>query len=367
MGSAVSPVLGGLFGSSQRQDATTTPDATAQALNRMRLQQLGGLFGAGDLSSFVGPGAQQAAYTPTAMTQDLTGRVYSAFTGLPSGPTLSPWDYANTISNNDIFNQGLVASEANLGRGISNIGQNYAGALGANQAALNAALAANQGAYGSGLDVTRGNFNQALGLGMNSLNNYIAQVAAPQIRQNMALQGLEGGGAVNTALAKATAEAGLPLMQTLLPTFMGEQAQLAGQYGGNVAALEQAGLGNVAGLGQQNLAQQAQMLQGFNQGQLGYFGGYAPAQKQALSTIPGAFSTLGMLPFQQAASQAQTAGALFPMTDYSRALRESNVGRQQNLMTAGLTGIPFTPGQEQRGSTKSPGGFNLLGFGNMLG
>jgi hypothetical protein len=54
-----------------------------------------------------------------------------------------------------------------------------------------------------------------MSLGLDQTSNYISEIATPQILSAMNLQGLEGSGAVPEAIAKATAEAGLPFIQGL--------------------------------------------------------------------------------------------------------------------------------------------------------
>jgi hypothetical protein len=60
-------------------------------------------------------------------------------------------------------------------------------------------------------------------LGLDATSNYISQIATPQIMSTAALQGLEGGGAVPEALAKATAGIALPFIQGL-PAAYGQYA-----------------------------------------------------------------------------------------------------------------------------------------------
>lgn len=52
-------------------------------------------------------------------------------------------------------------------------------------------------------------------MGLDAVKGYINQVATPTIMQQATLQGLEGGGYVPEAIAKATAQYGLPFIQTL--------------------------------------------------------------------------------------------------------------------------------------------------------
>lgn len=52
-------------------------------------------------------------------------------------------------------------------------------------------------------------------LGMSASNNYISQIAKPNIMSSMALMGMESSGAVPEAIAKASAEYALPFISSL--------------------------------------------------------------------------------------------------------------------------------------------------------
>jgi hypothetical protein len=136
-------------------------------------------------------------------------------------------------------------------------------------------------------------FDEYLGLGLDQTKNYISQIATPEIKSNAALAGLDSGGIVPEAIAKATAQIGLPFVQSL----------------------------------------------------------------------PGASTALTMAPFQAKALKAQTAATLFPMADYGRGLKESDLLRRQGVVTTGLTGIPYTPGQSTAQRQSSQPLFNLFGQG----
>jgi hypothetical protein len=60
-------------------------------------------------------------------------------------------------------------------------------------------------------------------LGLDASSNYINQIATPQIMQQAALQGLEGGGMAPEAIAKATAGIALPFIQSM-PSAYGQYA-----------------------------------------------------------------------------------------------------------------------------------------------
>jgi hypothetical protein len=97
-----------------------------------------------------------------------------------------------------------------------------------------------------------GNYKKAL----DTTSNYISQVASPQAKQAMALQGMEGGGALPAAISKATAEAGLPLMEALLPQYQSEVGQSGRQHMSEQTALEQAGMAQEGETGRQYMGQQ---------------------------------------------------------------------------------------------------------------
>lgn len=137
-------------------------------------------------------------------------------------------------------------------------------------------------------------------MGMDAGSNYISEIATPQIMSSMALQGLEGSGAVSEALAKATAGIGLPFVQGL------------------------------------------------------------PGASQTLSMLPG---QQDLLRGQKDLLYAQRAGGLFNFADYGRSLQEQDYLRQQGVVTTGLTGLPFTPGSDTVGKKSSQPLFNWFGQG----
>lgn len=66
-------ILSGLFGTSQRQDQRTRPDATQQALNEITLDELSGLFADFNIADFAGP--NEAISTPGGMSQAFLSQV----------------------------------------------------------------------------------------------------------------------------------------------------------------------------------------------------------------------------------------------------------------------------------------------------
>ena len=137
-------------------------------------------------------------------------------------------------------------------------------------------------------------------LGLDQAQNYITQIASPEILSQAALSGLESGGAPQEALAKATAQIGLPFVQGL---------------------------------------------------------------PQASSTITLTPQQANLTKAQAGATRTGQATSLFPLADFSRGLQAEDVNRRQGILTTGLTGIPFTPGTSASGKVSSQPLFNFFGQG----
>ena len=236
-------ILGSIFGGAKNTSQTITPDPISQKLNDLRLQQLSQLFAGSPYSNFAQSNLNNA-YTPSPAVGDL----YKTATDAPN--------LDNLMSFDDYKKLGL-----------------------------------------SQLD----NYKK---LGLDSTSNYISQIAKPQIMSTAVQQGLEGGGYVPEALAKGTAQAGLPFIQNL-----------------------------------------GQMISQFTQ------------------SLPGASAGLTMVPFQARQAQAQRAQTLMPIADYDRMLREQDLLRQQGVVTTGLTGLPYTPTTSTQGKQQQPPLFGFLGQG----
>lgn len=254
--------LGAVFGGGERTSASTTPDATAQALNRTRLNQLQPLF---DFAPYAGFAFERPdIYSPAADVGDLYRNIGTSDLGL--GP-LSLGD----VPEND-----------------------YSDLM---------------------------SFDDYLQTGLDQTQNYISQIATPEIMSQLALSGLESSGAVPEAIAKATASIGLPFVQSL------PQAS---------TALTLAPIQGEATRAQTGLLQGQRSLLPYN---------------AALTNAQG-----GLL-------NAQRAGTLFPLADYGRGLAEEDLLRRQGVVTTGLTGLPFTPGSTQKGRTSQQPLFNFFGQG----
>ena len=258
-------VLSGVFGSAKNTSQDVTPDPISQELNRMRQQQLQNLFATSQYGDFARPNINDA-YTPSPAVSDL----YRTATDAP--------DFSNLMSFSDYTNRG-------------------------------------QSQLKSYDDLAQGSLDSYHKLGMDAVSNYIAQIAKPQIMSIMVQQGLEGGGAVSEALAKATADIGLPFVQS--------EGQLRQQYANT-------------------------------RGNLGI--GFT-------ESLPGASAGLTAAPFQARQAQATRAQTLMPIADYNRMVKEQDLLRQQGVVTTGLTGLPYTPTTSTQGKQSTPPLFGFFGQG----
>jgi hypothetical protein len=331
-------VLGSLFGGGQRTSQQTQVDPTTQALNRMRQQELGRVFGEAGTDVYGGP---SDAYTPSGQVQDLYN--FGLSTGQDPANALTMRDYQQTGS--DFLNSILGTSQAaawdttNLNLGTTT--GNYQDALARSSAGREGAMLGREADYG-----------RVYGDLVNAGTNFLNRIAAPTAMQAAALQGMEGSGAVPTAIANASAQFSGPAMQ-----------QLVGQYMQAGLDINQAANAAQAQLGSQYMGQQASTLGNYGQTQAGLFGQGMQAGNQFIQSLPGASQTLSMIPEQQRALRAQTATTLFPMADYGRGLREQELAGRRGLFQTALTGIPYTPETTTRGRQAQQPLFNFFGQG----
>lgn len=283
-------VLAGIFGGGQATQQTVTPDATTQQLNALRLQQLQSLFGNMPYGSF--GMARPDIYSPSPQVGDLYNQssLYdlSPFYNRAVNTLQQPVDTSNLMSFNDY-----------LGYGTNAINQAFGGP-----------------------DIDYNKIGQ----------DYLKNISTPQIMNQAALAGLEGGGAVSESLGRAGSELALPLTQL--------------QQGSNIA--------------------RGQAVTGF------------------VNNLPNANSLFSLLPYQMQAAQGQAAGAyasasqpftnamgtlaqrastLFPLADYSRQLSEQDLLRMQGVYSTALTGIPYSPGSSTSGKQSQQPLFNFFGQG----
>ena len=152
------------------------------------------------------------------------------------------------------------------------------------------------------------NIEDYIRMGLDESSGFISQIATPEILQTAALQGLEGGGFVPDAIARATSQIALPFLQSI------------------------------------------------------------PGAAATLSGIPGQLAQTADIPRQlQLADylrQQQVLPGIFGISDINRQLSERDLLRQQGVVTTGLTGIPFAPGQTTTGDQRKGGIFeNIVGTG----
>ena len=403
--------LSGIFGGGQRTEGTVEPDPLSRQANFLRLDQLQRLFGNVNYSDFAFPRTGDA-YAPAPGVSDLYGTAgisdVSPFVSAAQGQLGTVPDTTNLLSLQDYINRGQQNIDFTQGQ-LAAIGQDnpfldtLAG-FGSQQNPFIGGLAGlshlgydDLARFGQGLgsiaNVQRPDFDTISQIGQD----YISKIALPQILSTAALQGLEGGGFVPESIARAGAEIALPLSQQLQDFYLqrgqlGVQAALGGQSlaenrtqqllqalqsGGQLAATQQQqnlqgqlGGGALANE-QQQLALQAllgggQLSQQFTQG--------LPQASSLFSLLPGQQNLLqgqyintltsNLSPFtQRDVGLGQRAATLFPLADYSRALQEQDVLRQQGVVTTGLTGLPFTPGSSTTGRQSSQPLFNFFGQG----
>jgi hypothetical protein len=443
-------IIGSVLGTSGTQTQETQPDAVARALNLARLQQLEALFaGAGPILQFGHRNYDISDTTPeTQALIDSIMRVANAPVDYSNIPTIGQYRagfapatqaYTGALRGLDTATQlGINESEQNYLRGLGVTERNLAGALGRSYAdystglqgagsayttniaaindAYNAAIARGDYDYaraiinseanlGRGLGFEQASRQRALDLGLGATGNYISNIATPRIMQELSLAGLERGGGISDAIARATAEVAIPYLQSIEQLYgtntanliaqtaaqqgqtstaavegnraLGSQllagrAQAGGQYQQNVTqlaqammanniTLEQAGIAANSALGQQLMQAQATLRQQQQQGITSLAGTYIPAATSFAQSIPAAAQTLSMLPIQMRAGQSALINAAAPLADYQRALREADYLRRQGLFQTVYTGIPFSPGSTTAQTSETGNLFNQLG------
>lgn len=359
MGDLITSLTGGKTSTEEQRRV----DPTTQALNQLRLQESQRLFGGFNPADFSQP---SAAFAPSQDVANLynTGldaynqnQLYNIGNYYNQGMT----DIGNTTG--DATGQLGLARDVGLGLSGSNTQQafdQYRAMLGQQRQALGGDV---QGLRGQNADIYNNLANNLQSLGFDTTSNYINQVATPQIMQQMALQGLEGGGAPAAAIARATAEYGMPMYQQLAQLGQQYQGLQGGLSSGQQQALAAYGSqygGNVANAMSQNLAAQNALQQQYAGSIAGLLGQRNQAVSQLGLSIPqvqGAFQTAG----------AQTASTLFPMADYARSLQAQDLARRQSLYGTSLTGLPYTAGGTTEQEQKKAGIFsNIFGGGTGM-
>ena len=297
-------ILSAIFGGGSHTDQQTIADPATAALNQIKLDQAMTLLGYPN-NAGTGSGAfmqPSDAYTPSPQVDQLLQQAMGP-SDTTNNFTLS--NYMDLGNRNDtLFNNSLANVVDNTREGLAESNARY-----------------------------MAEYTRAMQSGLDTSSNFISQIATPQIMQQMALQGLEGGGAVPQAIAKATAETSLPMWQQL--------AQMAQQFLQEQGGIQQAG----------------------QQQQAALYGQEIPTTANFVQSVPQVANTLSMQPFQQKALGAQAASTLFPLADYSRGLSEQDLLRRQGLMTTAWTGIPYTPTPTVKQNQSSQPLFNFFGQG----
>lgn len=374
-------VLSGVFGGGQSGSQKQTVDPITANMNKIKQDQMmtilgyGGAGGSQPTTSgqFTQPGGGTGAYTPDSRVDQLLGYGFGG-QQVDNPFTLQQYMQMGSGLGTDYSGQNWQNNAALLNQGLTGIGDNTAAGMANVQGNTTANLANIQGNTDTALQQSGTRFQdaykQAYNAGLDTSSNYISQIARPQINQAMALQGLEGGGAVPDAIARATAGISTPYLQSLLPMvqqYLQEQGGIQGQnqqlqaaaLQGNQqlqAGIQQAGQQQQAGLYGTEMPLQAQSQLGAQQLQQGTLGNF-------VQSIPQAATQLGMLPVQQQGAKAQIASTLFPLADYGRNLQQQDLERRQGLMQTAMTGIPYTPQTSTQQSTSQKPLFNFFGMG----
>jgi hypothetical protein len=159
---------------------------------------------------------------------------------------------------NTAYNAAIARGDYDLARSLSLAREGGDRALGLNEALYQRGRGVNESNLLSSLgladyDAQRSlglqdaNRARALELGIGATGNYIDQIATPRLNAALTLQGLESGGALPAAIARATAETAMPYLQSIENTYGTNQANtlnslmgLRGELTGNRTALDNA-------------------------------------------------------------------------------------------------------------------------------
>ena len=158
-----------------------------------------------------GTGAAEAAY----------GRVGADITA----------DYNAAIARGDYdYARALIQSEVNRSQALAQSGNTGLEALLQSEVNRSRGLGQAQSDLASSIGLQELGRTRALDLGTRATGGYIDTIATPRINQALALQGLESGGAVPAAIARATAETAIPFLQAIEQLYGSNVAQLLAQY-----------------------------------------------------------------------------------------------------------------------------------------
>jgi hypothetical protein len=354
-------ILGGVFGGGQRTTQETQVDPTTQALNRMRYDQLSRVFGAAQPDVY--GGGPTGAYTPSPQVSDLYNFAMTSSPGSQDYLTMPQYQQAGQAAIGDVMNQGLGTAASTAQAAQAGDWSAYGTALGGLEGSTNAALAGTEANRQAALAQREADYARGMGNITDTSRNYINRIATPQLQQQMALQGMEGSGALPTAIAQATAQYAGPMVQQLMSEYMNQGMSAQQAAASAQAAIGQQAMQTGAGLGGQYMGQVGQTYQNLAGNQAALYGQGIGTGGAFAQTLPGAQQSVAMLPTQIQAGRAGIASSMFPMADYSRGLQEQELARRTGLFTTGLTGIPYTPSTTVTGAQRQQPLWNFFGQG----
>lgn len=270
--------------------------------------------------------ALQRSYGDYAGGVDRTGETYQRGTNdidsaYNDAIARGDYDLARQLSTNTGFaDRALATNEGIFQRNLGLIDDTSSQGLGTNEANYLRSLDINEGVTGRGLDRNNANLLRSLGLvdsgtnrslttqdanraraielGVGATGNYIDQIATPRLNAALALQGLESGGAVPAAIARATAEHALPYLQSIEGAYSTNQANtlnnatslrgsLSSDSAGVDAQLINALLSAQTSLGGQKMSLDASQIQALLAARAQLAGQHAGLQSGVNTTLQG--------------------------------------------------------------------------------
>lgn len=231
-------------------------------------------------------------------------------------------DYATGIAGQDAaymratqaidarYNEAIARGDYDLARSLELSKSSLIDTLARNEGYANSTVRLNEGNFLRSLDTQDFNRERALELGIGGVGNYVDQIARPRLNNALTLQGLESGGAVPVALARATAEQAMPFLQSL------ESA-----YSTNQANTLNALMSLQSGVGTQLMSEQAAAQQLATQG----------SQAATLSASEGNRALGGEALQSQAAAAANYANNI---NQLAQMLMQNNISLEQAGITA---------------------------------
>lgn len=414
-------ILGGIFGSGQRTTAEQRPDQTSIDFDKTKLREYNDFVGrGGGIGNFAGGGG--GAYIQDPRTNQLWEQAQQDYYDTRGTGNITPFnmaynmDYGGRDMRTD-FGAGDINTAFNTQYGTGDVNTRFNQDFGAGNVSGNF-----DNAYRQDVAGLQNPNNQLMSLEdfrrntSDTTSNYINRLATPQLKAQLAAQGMEGSGAMAEAIANATAQYGKDFAMAE-PGLQQQNAQVRLGEAANVRSNAQAALqarqlqnealaqannaqlqrgqllqlGNQAQqMGNEAAAQRAQMYAGENQarqmaneavlgrGQLYSAENQARLNRgqlygmenDARTAYNNAAAQQSMLPEQMRQMRAQTglygaqrAGTLFNISDQQRALQEQDLLRRQGLASGVYSGMPYNPGSYQSGRQSSQPLFNWFGQG----